>query len=108
MNSHSSGLNRLLTIVFAVLLAVQVLYLLIGFASIPLYYHRVTAETIDPVVYYGKVQISNELVAQKAAERGLSLTQYAAYRVVVNAIVALIPLAIAALIVRQARWQWFA
>ena len=108
MNSHSAGLNRLLTVCFAVLLAVQVLYLLIGFASIPLYYHRVTAETIEPVVYYGKVQISNELVAQMAVERGLSLTQYAAYRSVVNAIVALIPLLIAALIVRRASWQWFA
>ena len=103
MNSNSSGLNRLLTIVFAVLLAVQVLYLLIGFASIPSYYHRVTAETIESVVYYGRVQISNELVAQMAVDRGLSLTQYAAYRSVVNAIVALIPLLIAALIVRRAR-----
>ena len=108
MYSHSSGLNRLLTIFFAVLLAVQVLYLLIGFASIPLYYHRVTAETIEPVVYYGKVQINNELVAQMASARGLSVKQYAAYRSVVNAIVALIPLLIAALIVRRARWQWFA
>jgi len=108
MNSHSAGLNRLLTVVFAILLVVQVLYLLIGFASIPLYYHRVTAEAIEPVVYYGKAQISNELVAQMAVERGLSLTQYAAYRIVFNTVAALVPLVIAALIVRRARWQWFA
>ena len=108
MNSRFSGLNRLLTIIFAMLLAAQVLYLLIGFASAPVYYHRVTAETIEPVVYYGKVQISNELVAQMADERAMSLTQYAVYRIVVNALAALIPLMVAALIVRRARWQWFA
>ena len=100
--------DRLLTICFAVLLAIQVLYLLIGFASIPTYYHRVTTQTVESVVYYGEVQISNELVAQMAAARGLSLTQYAAYRIVFNALAALIPLMVAALIVRRARWQWFA
>ena len=90
------------------LLAVQLLYLLIGFASIPSYYHRVTMQTIEPVVYYGQVQMSNELAAQMAEARGLSLTQYAAYRIVFNALAALIPLMVAALIVRRARWQWFA
>ncbi len=34
--------------------------------------------------------------------------QYAAYRIVFNTLAALIPLAVAALIVRRARWQWFA
>ncbi len=108
MDTHHSSSNRLLTSVFAVFLAIQVLYLLIGVASIPLYYHRVTTQTIEPVVYNGKVQISNELVVQMAAERGLSLMQYAAYRIVFNTLAALIPLAVAALIVRRARWQWFA
>ncbi len=46
------------------------LYLLIGFASIPSYYHRVTTQTVESVVYYGKVQISNALVAQMAARGG--------------------------------------
>ena len=52
--------------------------------------------------------MSNELAAQMAEARGLSLTQYAAYRIVFNALAALIPLMVAALIVRRARWQWFA
>ena len=98
----------MLTICFAMLLAVQVLYLVIGFASVPLYFHRVTTQAIEPVVYYGQVQISNELAAEMAAERGLSLAQYVAYRIIVNTLAAVIPLAIAALIVRRARWQWFA
>ena len=108
MNRHPSNINRLLTCFFAVLLMIQALYLLAGFASIPLYYHRVTTQTIESVVYYGKVQISNELVAEMVAARGLSLSQYAAYRIVFNTVAALIPLVIAALIVRRARWQWFA
>ena len=70
ITSPPSRYDRLLTICFAVLLAIQVLYLLIGFASIPSYYHRVTTQTVESVVYYGKVQISNELVAQMAAARG--------------------------------------
>ena len=108
ITSPPSRYDRLLTVCFAVLLAIQVLYLLIGFASIPSYYHRVTTQTVESVVYYGKVQISNELVAQMAAARELSLTQYAAYRIVFNTLAALIPLMVAALIVRRARWQWFA
>ena len=92
MTSQSSSLNRLLTGFFAILLAMQVLYLLVGFASIPLYYHRVTTQAIPSVVYYGQVQISNQLVAEMAAERGLSLTRYATYRIIVNTAAALIPL----------------
>jgi len=98
-----SRYDRLLTVCFAVLLAIQVLYPLIGFASIPSYYHRVTTQTVASVVYYGEVQISDELVAQMASERGLSLTQYAVYRIVLSMAAALIPLTIAALIVRRAR-----
>jgi hypothetical protein len=80
MNKHSSNINRLLTIFFAAMLMIQVGYLLIGFASNPVYYHRVTTQTIEPVIYYGEVQISNNLVALMATGRGLSLVQYATYR----------------------------
>ena len=63
----------------------QALYLLAGFASIPLYYHRVTTSDYHRSLLR-KVQISNELVAEMAAERGLSLTQYATYRIIVNTV----------------------
>jgi len=108
MHIHHASINRLLTVIFAFFLAMQVFYLLIGFASIPVYYHHVTTQMIEPVVYYGQVQISNELVAQMATERGLSLAQFAAYRIIINAGAALIPLLIAVLIIWHARWQWFA
>jgi hypothetical protein len=108
MYTYHPVINRLLTIIFAFFLVIQVLYLLIGFASIPMYYHRVTTQMIEPVVYYGQVQISNELVAQMATQRGLPLAQYAVYRIIINVGAALIPLLIAVLIIWHARWQWFA
>ncbi|MBI5565022.1 MAG: hypothetical protein HY870_09010 [Chloroflexi bacterium] len=74
----------------------------------PMYYQRVITQTIEPVIYYGQVQLSNELTAQLAFERGMSLTQYAAYRNIVNALAALIPIGVAALIIWRARGQWFA
>jgi len=108
MNKHSSNINHLLTIFFAVILMIQVGYLLIGIASHPVYYHRVTTQTIEPVIYYGKVQISNELVARMATERGLSLVQYANYRVIANTLAALFPLGLAILIIWRSKGQWFA
>jgi hypothetical protein len=111
MKNQPSRVNRLLTVFFAVLLAIQVLYLLIGLASIPRYYQRVTTQAIGvekPVVYYGEVQISNETVSQMAVERGLSLAEYATYRIIINVVAALTPLAVAALLVWRAGWQWFA
>jgi hypothetical protein len=108
MNRQSSIINRLLTIFFAAMLTIQVGYLLIGLASHPVYYHRVTTQTIEPVIYYGEVQISNELVAQMATERGLSLVQYAIYRIIVNTLAALIPLGLAILIIWRSKGQWFA
>ena len=108
MNNSRSISNRLLTIFFAFLLAIEVLYTLIGFASIPLYYQRVTSQTIEPVVYSGAVQLSNEIVAQSAVDGGVSLGQYAVLHIIFNAAAAFIPLVVAGLIVWRARWNWFA
>ncbi|MCW5861245.1 MAG: hypothetical protein KIS63_23305 [Caldilineales bacterium] len=108
MSDQSSRFNRLLTMFFALLLAIQVVYLVVGYVSIPMYFHRVTTQTVEPVVYNGQVQYSNELVAQMAAVRGLSLSQYAAYRNIINGLMGLAPLVVAALIIWRARWQWFA
>jgi len=71
MKQYSSTVNRLLTIFFAILLAGQVIYLLIGFASNLRYYQRVTDRSMPTVVVYGEVQLSNEGVSQMAADRGL-------------------------------------
>ncbi len=58
MSDQSSRFNRLLTIFFALLLAIQVVYLVVGYVSIPMYFHRVTTQTVEPVVYNGQVQYS--------------------------------------------------
>ncbi|HSN73824.1 MAG TPA: hypothetical protein VL334_01890 [Anaerolineae bacterium] len=108
MNQQTDRFNHLFTIVFAVLLALQVLYLLVGIASIPIYYQRVTAQTIEPVIYYGQVQLSNTIVEQMASERGLSLGQYASYRTAAGLVAVLIPLALAIVIVWRSGWNWFA
>ncbi len=105
---RAARLNRWFTLLFAILLTTQVLYLLIGLAGIPLYARRVTTQTVAPVAYYGEVRLSNEIIAQLAAARELSLGQYTAYRSLGNAAAALIPLAVAILIVWRAGWQWFA
>jgi hypothetical protein len=107
MGKYSSGFNRLLTIFFAVILIIQLAYLLIGLASIPVFYQRVSTQTIEPVIYYGEVQISNELVAQMAANRGLSVSQYAIYRIIVNTLAIFVPLGLAILIVWRSKGQWF-
>ncbi len=108
MNQHSATVNRLLTIFFALLLAGQVIYLLVGFASTLRYYQRVTDRSMPTVVVDGRVQLSNEGVSQMAADRGLSLEQYALYHIVLSSAAAVIPLAVAAVIAWRARWTWFA
>jgi hypothetical protein len=100
--------NRWLTIVFAAFFFLQVFYLLVGFASLPGYYQRVTTQEVEPVVLYGKETLNNQIIKQKADARGLTLQQYATYQNIVNTAAALLPLGIAIVIIRRARWQWFA
>ncbi len=100
--------NRLLILCFALALAINVGYTLVGLASIPTYYERVTTQTVEPYVIGDQTVISNELVAKEAAERGLSLSAYAVYQVALNCVMALVPLAVAAVVAWRARRQWFA
>jgi hypothetical protein len=100
--------GRLLAFCFALALAVNVSYTLVGLASIPAYYERVTTQTIEPYALAGITFISNEMVAKEAAERGLSLPAYAGYQVVLNSGLALAALAVAAVVVWRARGWWFA
>jgi hypothetical protein len=108
MSQLTPRLNRLLTIFFAILLAVQVVYLLIGFASIPIYYQRVIDQAVPTVMVYGTAQLSDELVSQMAAERGLSLEHYAVYQIVLSSMAAAIPLAVTAVIACRSCRVWFA
>jgi hypothetical protein len=100
--------ERLLILFFAFAFFLNVGYMLLGFASIPLYYQRVVTQTVEPVVVGGQVQISNEIITGEAAERGLSIPQYAIYQIILNSTLALIPLIVAIVVVRRAGKQWFA
>ena len=100
--------NRLVILCVAIALAINVGYTLIGLASIPTYYERVTTQTIEPYVVADQTVVSDELVAREAAERGMSLSAYAVYQVVMNCVLALVPLAVAAVVAWRARRQWFA
>jgi hypothetical protein len=100
--------ERLLTLFFAALLFLNVGYVLVGIASIPLYYERVTTLTIEPYVFGGHDVASNALVQHEAAKRGLMLTQYAVEQLVFSLVFALPIVALATFIVWRARWNWFA
>ncbi len=108
MKSQNSRFDRTLTYTFAAILMLQVGFMLIGFASTPLYYQRVSTQTVEPVSIAGEVILSNAIVERMAAIRGLSLGQYAIYRIIVTSLAALIPLVVAFLIIWRTRRQWFA
>jgi hypothetical protein len=88
--------------------AIQLVFLLIGLASLPGYYQRVATRTVEPVLLYGQVMTDNDLIAQAAAERGVSPASYALYRGAFQAAAALIPAALALVILWRARRHWFA
>ena len=100
--------NRLLILCFAIALAINVGYTFVGLASIPTYYESVTTQTVEPYVVADQTVVSNELMEREAAERGMSLSAYALYQMVLNCVLALVPLAVAAMVAWRARGQWFA
>ncbi len=108
MQNHSSKTNRWLTIFFAILLSIQIGYLLVGFASNVVFYQRVTTMKVETVFYQGKVSVSNEIIADMANDRGLSLEHYAIYRILANSLAGLLPFFLAIFIVIRAGNQWFA
>jgi len=106
--AESALRNRLLVVCFAIALAINVGYTFLGLASIPTYYERVTTHTVEPYVIADQTVISNEVVAREAAERGMSHSAYAIYQIVLRSVLALVPLAVAAVVAWRARRQWFA
>jgi hypothetical protein len=99
--------ERLLTLFFAAVLLLNVGYVLLGVASIPRYYERVTTLTIQDLVP-GANAPTNEAVQRSALGHGLTLSAYALEQIVFDSVLALVFLAVAALIVARVRWHWFA
>lgn len=100
--------ERLLLWFFAVLFFVNLGFLLVGFASLPLYYERVTTLTLEPFISGGQDFMSNALVQSEASKRGLTLPQYAIEQIVFDLVFTLPILVVATIIVWRARRNWFA
>ncbi len=101
-------MNRVLTILFAALFLLNAGYLLMGFASIPRYYERVTTLTIEPYPMFAASYLTNEQAAQNAVKHNMTLSQYAVTQVVYHSIIVLLCMTVALLIVLRAGWNWFA
>ena len=101
-------LNRVLTIFFAALFLLNAGYLLIGFASIPRYYERVTTLTIEPYPMFAASYLTNEQAAENAVKHNMTLSQYAVTQVAYHSIIVLLCMTVALLIVLRAGWNWFA
>jgi hypothetical protein len=100
--------NRILTIIFAVLLMVNVGHLLMGFASIPVYYERVTTLTIPPYDSAIGNYPTNESVVHNAETHKMTLAQYAVTQIVYHSVIVLLCLVVAILLILRAGWNWFA
>jgi hypothetical protein len=103
-----SRANRILTVFFMVLCAINLGYLLVGFLSIPGYYERTTTLTIQQYDLPGANHPTNESVKQGATEHGLMLSAFAIEQIVFHSGIVLLFLAVAGVIVSHARWNWFA
>jgi hypothetical protein len=103
-----SRANRVLTILFMVLCAINFGYLLLGFLSIPGYYQRTTTLTIQLYEMPGANFPTNTNIAQSAAEHGLTLAQFAVEQIVFHCAFVLLCIGVAAMIILRARWNWFA
>ncbi|HEY0753818.1 MAG TPA: hypothetical protein VGD98_07655 [Ktedonobacteraceae bacterium] len=100
--------ERLLIWFFAALFFVNLGFLLVGFASLPLYYERVTTLTIEPYLIGTQDFMSSALVRSGAAMRGLTLPQYVIEQIVFDIVFSLPILVIATVIMWRARRNWFA
>lgn len=101
------GFPRIRILIFFALLVITLSQEALSLAGIPLYYQRVVSRNIPEVSYQGQVKISNELVAENAAIRGMDLHTYAIYTIVTNLLNTLVYFGIAALILWKAQGEWF-
>jgi len=99
--------DRWRTAVCAVLLVFVVIQHITVLASVPSFYQRVTHGQVPTIVAAGREQTSNGLFAARAAARGLSVSAYAAYYLVLNFGIALGFWAAAGLVLWKAGNDWF-
>ncbi len=100
--------QRILSIVFAGLVVLNVLHLLLGFASIPRYYERVTTLTIPADLIPGAIVPTHASVQNDAVKHGMTLSQFALEQIVFASAMVLLFMTVALLIAARARWNWYA
>jgi hypothetical protein len=91
----------------ATLIAIDLLYLVIGLASLPRFYRRVSTLTVEPYYQIGQIAISNDIVQIAAAARGMSLPAYAAYWTIFSVFCATVMAGVGGLVLWRARRHWF-
>ena len=100
-------LNRGLKAVCGVLIVFTCSTVLLQLAGIPRYYQRVTTGTVPVVSVGGEITMSNAIIAEAAAARGMAIETYAVYSIVLKLVITLGFVSVAALILWKARREWF-
>jgi signal transduction histidine kinase len=108
LGTSGERLNSTLKAICAVLIVFVASHIVLQLVSIPRYYQRVTTGTVPTILLgSGEVTMSNALVAEWAAERGMDLQTYALYSIALNVTITLGFAAVAALILWKAHREWF-
>ena len=99
--------QRLLIVLCALGLAYLVVLYALLLAGAPLFYQRVMTGTVPERVVVGQADVSNAIMAQEAAVRGLSLGGYALYFLALNFGTAAVFCAAAGLVLWKHEGDWF-
>lgn len=101
------SINPWLRAALVFLIVVDLLNVVVGLASIPAYVQRAGSGTIEPYALGANAAMSNEIVTQRAAARGMTPGQYALYESIVVALFTLLLLGVGLLTLTRARSHWF-
>jgi len=99
--------NRILILIFGLLIAYVVVCYLLVLASIPIYYQRVVTQTVPTVLVNGETMVSNAQIAGEAAARNMTLPRYAIYNLALNMLIAMGFVLAGLLILWKAQGEWF-
>lgn len=104
----ASRRDQFLILIFAVLILYVISTLVIVISGIPVYYQRVTTQTVPTLLMGSEEQYSNAIIAVNASNRGLTIEQYAVYTILSGLLDLVVFGSAALLILWKARGNWFA
>lgn len=99
--------NRVLLVISIALLVYCVIMAAAALGSVPVFYQRAITQTLPDVSIQLVTELNNELIAQQAEARGLTLRQYALFRIAVDLLYAGSFFAAALMIALRARRNWY-